>query len=347
MGRFEGIVVFVSGTAPQERVRARVTAQKLRFWEAELVEILQASPYRRQAPCPVFGRCGGCSWQHIEYSQQIEQKKKILVDALRSLKKLGEFEWREFLAAPSEFAYRNRIQVHIQNGRYGFYSSGTRDLVPVTHCLIAEAKINERLQDLRCGEESRIEIARLESGEVELMRGARDPEAAIFSQVNSAQNEILKKSLLEQIIGSPEWLMDLYAGSGNLTRPLVERFATSKVIAVEMSRNAVARGRKSLPKVEWISGDVEIELAKISRPSGKGCVVLDPPRTGVGAGTVENLIHLAPQQILYVSCNPTTFARDAERLVRSGRYKVHAVQGIDMFPQTEHVELIASLCAAT
>lgn len=350
VGRYEGVVVFVPDTAPQDLVRARVVEKKPRFWQAELVEILKPSPARRTAPCPVFERCGGCSWQHINYSTQVEQKQKILKDSLRGLNKFGEFEMLPFLQAPQEFNYRNRIQVHTRGGKFGFFAKRSRDLVTFDQCLISENAINDQLKNLKPIEDGKTEIAVTETGEVRVMPGGRDPEAALFSQVNTAQNEALKKCMREMIASKPEWIMDLYSGSGNLTFPLSDQFPEVPVLSVELSRVAVERGQalsKERKNLRWQAGDVEAVLHREKPLKGPGLVVLDPPRTGVSQQVVHELLRLRPQQIIYVSCNPSTFARDAERLVASGRFRLVKVMGVDMFPQTEHVELIASLCAAT
>lgn len=350
VGRFEGVVVFVPYTAPGDLIRARVTEQKPRFWEADLVEILKPGEGRRKAPCPVFERCGGCSWQHVDYSVQIAQKQKILESSLRGLRKLGEFEVQPLLAAPNEFNYRNRIQLQIRGGKKGFFAKRTRDLVTFEQCLIAETEINKNIARVSSANDGKVEIALTESGELRVMEGERDPEAALFSQVNTAQNEALKKLMLEFARVNPDWIMDLYSGSGNLTFPLADAYPDKPLLAVEMSRTSVERGRKLSahhPWIRWESGDVEKVLHKERPMNGVGLVILDPPRTGISKRVVDELLRLRPQQIVYVSCNPSTFARDAENFVRSGRFKLEFVRGIDMFPQTEHVELIASLCAAT
>lgn len=336
--------------APGDQIRARITDQKPRFWEAELVEILKPGQARRTAPCPVFEKCGGCSWQHVSYSEQIAQKQKILESSFRGLKKLGDFTFEPLLAAPSEFHYRNRIQVQIRGGQKGFFARRTRDLVKFEHCLIAEKKINAKLPEVPLEQDGKVELALTESGDLRIMAGDRDPEAALFSQVNSAQNEALKNLLIQFVTVNPDWMMDLYAGSGNLTFPLANAFSEKKLLAVEMSRTSVERGKKlsaNYPCIRWEAGDVEKVLHRERPIEGRGLVVLDPPRTGISKRVVDDLVRLKPQQIVYVSCNPTTFARDAENLVRTGRFRLQKVRGIDMFPQTEHVELIASLCAAT
>lgn len=348
VGRAEGIVVFVPGTAPGDRVRARITVKKPRLWEAELVEVLEPGPSRRKAPCPVAGICGGCPWQHVEYSAQVEQKKKILSDSLRGLKKFGDFEFLPFLAAPEEFGYRNRVQVQVQNRKFGFFGKGSHNLAETDHCLIAEPAINEKLKTLGSdlGNSKRIEIAVTETGDVVMMRDERDPEASLFSQVNTAQNGVMKKRMVEMIAGQPDWIFDLYSGAGNLTEPLAEKFPNAKVHGFELSAASVKRAEKRIGTVSWHVGDVEKTLGKVKRMGGSGLVVLDPPRPGASKAVLDGILALNAKQILYISCNPTTFARDAQRLLESGRYQLVSVQGLDMFPQSEHVELLASLRAA-
>lgn len=352
VGRHEGVVVFVGDVVPGDVVRARVTTKKSRLWEAELVEVLKPSPERRAAPCPVASRCGGCSWQQVNYAEQIRQKERILSDSLRGLKKLGEWRSLRVLPSPREFNYRNRIQLHFKNGRSGFFAKRSRDLVPTDKCLIAEEKLNEKWRELKAADGAKVEIALNERGEVLVMAGERDPEAALFAQVNTEQNEVMKRRMLDLIDVEPDWIMDLYSGSGNLTFPLAERFPGKPMHAIELSRRATERGQASarqrgLPNLKWIAADVGEGLRGIRKPDGVGLIVLDPPRTGADQQVVDELKRLHPKQIIYVSCNPTTFARDAERLIRDGEYRLDLVQGLDMFPQTEHVELIASLCAAT
>jgi 23S rRNA (uracil1939-C5)-methyltransferase len=341
--------VFVPLTAPGDRIRARVTAQKSRLLEAELVEILEPSQARRKPPCPLTDRCGGCSWQHVEYSMQIEQKQQILKMSLRGLEKYGAIPWREFIPAPEEFNYRNRIQVQIRGKEYGFFAKRSHNLVPVRECLIAEKEINSQLKTLRPDYDGKIEIARTRDGKVNILGGERDPEAALFSQVNEAQNRALIQEMLEIVSIEPEWIMDLYAGSGNLTWPLAEKFPGIGMHAVEFSRASVekARAERAVSGLKWHSGDVAKVLERLKPVAGRGLIVLDPPRLGASPEAIREILKHKPQQIVYVSCNPTTFARDAELLMREGAYRLESVRGLDMFPQTEHVELIASLCAAT
>lgn len=343
-------MVFVPATAPQDRVRVRVTARKARFWEAEVVQVISPSPHRRQPPCPVALRCGGCTWQHIDYAEQIRQKEKILRDSLRGLKDFAELP---FLAAPSEFHYRNRIQLQVQDGRFGFFAQRSRRLVEIKECWIAETDLNARLRQLTEADlrgVQRLELAITEDDQVRQWSAQRDPSLALFSQVNRAQNEVLRRlvaQLAQELQSKPAWIMDLYSGSGNLAEPLQSAFPGVPLTAVELSKASVQRGRQRFPKMQWKDGDVAEVLAHLSPRSGPGLIVLDPPRPGCEREVLSQIERHSPAGIVYVSCNPSTFARDVQRLQEKGRFKLLKVQGLDMFPQTEHVELVASLCAVT
>ncbi len=341
-------MVFVPGTAPGDVVNVRITNRKPRFLEGEVVEIIEAGPSRRQPPCAVADSCGGCCWQHVDYPEQIRQKEKILRDSLRKVEKLQPFTWGEFIPAPEEFHYRNRVQLHVRGGKFGFFSKGTHDLVPITRCWIAEDKINYRIAKLTAAEltSPRLEIAVRTDGEMVLMSDQRDPEEALFSQVNTAQNENLIRLLESSIKIQPDWILDLYCGSGNLTKPLAKKFPGTSILAADLSRTAIELAPK-LANVNFQAGDVAKILREFQVKPGAGLIVLDPPRTGCEPDVIHELVRLNPKQIVYISCNPTTFARDAERLLANGQFRVESVQGLDMFPQTEHVELISSLCAAT
>jgi 23S rRNA (uracil1939-C5)-methyltransferase len=343
VGRADGLVVFVPGTAPGDLVEVQITNQKPRFAEGQVVRVLEPSPSRREPPCPVANRCGGCSWQHVTYAEQIQQKDKIVRDALRKVEKRQAFEWRPLVPAPSEFGYRNRIQLQVREGRYGFFSKGTRDLVAIDQCLIAEETLNQQMKALTAEQlkATRIELAIRSDGSSVTMLEQRDPEEALFSQVNTAQNAQLIRLMLENIDGTPDWIFDLYCGSGNLTVPLAEKFPDAKITAVDLSRASIQRAPK-LNHVEFVAGDVVEVLGRLRKQNGSGLVVLDPPRTGCDARVLEQVRRLQPKQIVYVSCNPSTFARDVERLLDGG-HRLKSVQALDMFPQTEHVELVAAL----
>jgi 23S rRNA (uracil1939-C5)-methyltransferase len=136
LARMEGKVAFIPFTLPGERVRARVAEAKKDFVRALPVEILEASPDRVAAPCPVFGRCGGCDWQHIDPPAQARHKLAMAEDALR---RIGGIAFPGLAIESGEpWRYRNRVQIHrAADGTAGFLARSSHALVPIRDCPIS------------------------------------------------------------------------------------------------------------------------------------------------------------------------------------------------------------------
>lgn len=349
VGRFDGKVIFVPFTAPGDEVQVRITEDKGRFFEGEVVEMRTPSPSRREPPCKVFGECGGCRWQHVTYEEQLKQKEQIIKSSFRAFeKKCGAVDYKPIVGSPEEWHYRNRIQLHIENGKMGFYARKSRRVVEFDQCWIAEQALNEKYQSLEAenydnGE--RLELAITTTGDLVERKSGRDPEAAYFSQVNTAQNSQLITATIEAVRKeTPQFIFDLYCGTGNFTFPLQQQFPEAKITGVELSKQNLSFARALDPqqKIRWAQSDVADFLKEV-KPGKPTLVVLDPPRTGCDKTVIQQLLRTKPETIAYISCNPTTLARDLSLLAESSIYQIEFVQGFDMFPQTEHVETLSLL----
>jgi len=228
VARHEGLVIFVPDTGPEERVEIELTAVKKNFAEGRVLRILSSSPHRVQPPCPVAGICGGCSWQHVAYAEQLRQKREFVREALRKFSGFdlagsdvkGDSLVGEVVPSPFEFRYRNRIQLHHAGGRLGFHRRGSHHIVDIDDCLIAESELTAEFPRLHRKFENsspgRFELLKTEEGQV-VERGWRTTDGdkdgkdgedwtdgeslsgglvekgggSAFSQVNSAQNERL------------------------------------------------------------------------------------------------------------------------------------------------------------
>jgi 23S rRNA (uracil1939-C5)-methyltransferase len=181
LGRHEGKAVFVPLTMPGDRVVCRVVKVKRRYLEAELDAIVAASPQRREPPCPFFGSCGGCQWQHIPYQQQVDWKEKIFADLLVRSKVMVSERLKPIVAAPDEWRYRNRVQLKCCYGAegllIGFYRHASHVVVDIDKCLLLSPPIQITLEHLRrdlpdapCIEAvSQIDIACSDDGEVRII----------------------------------------------------------------------------------------------------------------------------------------------------------------------------------
>ena len=325
----DGRVCFVHGTLPGERVLVRITKEKKNHAEAEVVRILEAS-LRRVAPkCPVYGECGGCALQHASYDLQLEIKTAQVRELLRRFAKLPEAPVDQILPSPAEWGYRNRISIHADRQRIGFFHRKSRDLVDVAHCPLASEEVNARLAELRQNPPR---------GETRLtLRETGAPFG--FSQVNTAAAELLAATVIE-MCGSGEWLVDAYCGSGFFAKRLLEHF--QKVTGLEWSQGAVAEAKRSATEKEtYLPGAVENSLARVlsEAPLAGTTLLVDPPAEGLSPDVARAILENPPARLVYVSCDPATFSRDAAKFLE--RYTLSRVQPVDMFPQTAEIELAA------
>ncbi|MFQ5586732.1 MAG: 23S rRNA (uracil(1939)-C(5))-methyltransferase RlmD [Thermodesulfobacteriota bacterium] len=149
IGRVDGKVVFVPYTAPGDRVEVEVTGEKRGFLEGRVQRIITPSPGRAAPFCPLFGRCGGCQWQHIPYRDQVAWKERIFRESLERIGGVEELPLERAVAAETDRGYRTRAQFHVRNGRWGFFEAGSNDVVELEECPLLDPLINGSFNALR------------------------------------------------------------------------------------------------------------------------------------------------------------------------------------------------------
>jgi 23S rRNA (uracil1939-C5)-methyltransferase len=377
LGRLDGRVVFAPFVLPGERIRAQAEQEKPGMVRARMLEVLQAAPDRVAAPCAVFGRCGGCHYQHAPYARQLEVKRAILAEEVR---RLGKMEPPAEIAVVSAepFGYRNRVQLHVEESRIGYREGRSHKLCAVGRCPVGSPKLeaaiaalNEMARDGRWPrfmksievftDETQVQVNVLETdrpvarrffdwcGEKipGMVEGALDYEGRFrvssnsFFQVNRFLVDRLVEVALEGAEG--ETALDLYAGVGLLSMPLARTFRD--VTAVESGAGAVRdlqfnAERAELTNLRALPKTAEEYLTGLE--TAPDLVVLDPPRTGLGKAVVKRLAELRPRQVTIVACDPATLARDLAGLVAAG-YRVERMTLVDLFPQTYHLETVVRL----
>lgn len=371
MASHRGWDIFVFGGIPGERVVAEVLKVRRRYVAAKVVEVLQASPHRTEAPCRYFGDCTGCQWQHLDYDEQLAVKQRIVLDALVRVGGLEDVPVAPTIPSPARFGYRNHARFTVgPQGSLGFVNRESRRFVRIGSCMLMHDGINDLLSCLQdeCGETTQLSIrAGQETGDALIQPRLLLPEldfptgqkhyldsvdgkrfkvsSPSFFQVNVQQASQLAKLVREGLaLDGSEVILDAYAGVGTfaiLLAPFVK-----KVLAVEESAAAVADARENLEStgnaqnVEFLLGKTETVLQELEQVPD--AVVLDPPRAGCQPPALERLAQLAPRRVAYVSCDAETLARDL-KLLCQGPYSVEQVAPLDMFPQTHHVEAVAFL----
>ncbi|HET7263731.1 MAG TPA: 23S rRNA (uracil(1939)-C(5))-methyltransferase RlmD [bacterium] len=149
VGRLDGFVVFVPDTAPGDRVRARLWRVRSGYGEADLVGIESPSHVRTAAPCPHFGPCGGCTWQHLTYDAQTAAKESIVRESLAHLGGLRDVEVRPIVRMAAPWYYRNKMEFSFHPGGIGLHRRGAFDkIVPIASCYLESPRTNIILQEV-------------------------------------------------------------------------------------------------------------------------------------------------------------------------------------------------------
>jgi len=377
LGRVDGRVVFAPFVLPGERIRAKAEQEKPGLVRARMLEVLDAAPERVSAPCPVFGVCGGCHYQHAPYEFQLEAKRRILVEELRRLGKI-EAPVSIGTVAADPFRYRNRVQLHVAETSVGYREARSHKLVSISGCPVASPKIEEAIATLHrmtrdtrwprfiralevFTDEWHVQINVLETerpvarrffewcaAEIEgVVVGALDYRGEFRVSSNSffQVNRYLVDRLVETAVADAEGetATDLYAGVGLMSLPLGRRFR--EVTAIESGAGAVRdlwfnAERAGLSNVSGLQQTAEEHLAQLER--APDFVVADPPRAGLGKAVVKRLSELKPRRLVIVACDPATLARDLGGLMAAG-YRVERMTLVDLFPQTYHLETVVDL----
>jgi 23S rRNA (uracil1939-C5)-methyltransferase len=342
VARENGKAVFIPFTIEGELVSAKITREKKQFAEAEVVDLRQRSPYRVDPPCPYFGRCGGCAYQHIDYAHQLEIKTRQVRDVLKRIGKLDDVPMRPIVPSPLPYAYRNRVTVHAANGVIGYFQCESNRLIDVEHCSIAMEEVNRELADLRSHD--------VPDGHYTL-RARSGPR--VFSQTNDGVANALRDLIVQLMPSNQELLVDAFCGAGFFAKALVGKF--QRIVGIDWDRFAIAAAKENATEKEtYIAGDIEAELRRTDLTalsgqvssgktdgSAKTAMIVDPPAVGLSARLRKTIVDLAPATLIYVSCNPATLARDLAEL--HSRFKIESVTPLDMFPQTAEIEVVAQL----
>ena len=370
VGRVDNWVVFVPYTLPGERVRARIYRNEKNCSMADLVEVLVPSAQRVQPLCPVYGYCGGCQYQHLEYSAQLEWKTAQVADLLRLQAGL-ELPVLPAIASPQTYAYRSKITPHFHKpkdakvGNIGFLKTGSRsEVCDVKQCPIAMDELNAALPVVRKAVHQA--AAQYKRGATLLMRVS---EGSVITNNNAVCTEKVGTLTFNFLAGDffqnnpyilpaftgyvarqacaegARYLVDAYCGSGLFALTLAPHF--EKVLGVEVSETSADWARANarsngINHASFLAASAEAIFEQVDFPAEETAVVIDPPRKGCDLVFLNQLFAFGPARVVYVSCNPATQIRDLAEFDKAG-YEVVEVQPFDLFPQTKHLECVATL----
>lgn len=353
VARRDDFVFFVPWVALGEVVEAEVVEVKKHFARAKLLRVVQPSADRVQPLCRYFAECGGCQYQHLAYPAQLRLKHKQVRDLFQRIGGLDPLAVAEVVPCPQPYGYRNRIMIRSQWDKFkqglniGFIRAADRLVEDIERCEIAEPALNQQITRVR-------QQPPPKGGLKVVLRippeGWEVPPDSFFQN-----NFFLLPKLVEvarQCLrqSGSRHLADVYCGVGFFSiesGDLVDSFVGVEYdqLAIQAARrNAAAKGRTN---GEFIAGKAEELLPKILARfrAETTCVLLDPPRKGCQPEMLDLLRRVRPRQIIYISCQPATMARDLNILCGGDVFRTAQVIPLDMFPQTAHVECVADLRA--
>ncbi len=438
-GNEKNYVVFVQGSYPGDKVRARLLKIKNSYAEALAVNILTPSNERVNAKCKFFDTCGGCKQQDLDYDAQAKYKQQQIEEIFNKLGGFSGFEIEPIIPSQNVFYYRNKMEFSFSEKRWltkaeiskeGIldkdFSLGlhipkiydkvldvdecflqsevsnkilnfTRDFFKTRNTSVYSTKThigflrnlvirqsfntNDLMVNLVTSEENdelineycnalRKEIPQVTtlinninkkfaavavgdyekviygSGFIydEIGRHKFRISANSFFQTNTVQAEKLYQTALDfaELKGN-EIVYDLYSGAGTIAIFISDK--AKKVYAFEAVESAIADAKvnadlNNILNVKFFNADLYksflpiVDKYNIPKPE---VMIIDPPRSGMHPTTVDDVIKLSPDKIVYVSCNPATQVRDIRLMVEAG-YKLIKIKPVDMFPHTFHIE---------
>jgi 23S rRNA (uracil1939-C5)-methyltransferase len=360
---FEGKTCFVQGALPGETVEAQIVQEKKNFAKARTLRVLEASAQRVEPPCPHYGTCGGCQYQHVSYQEERRLKVLQLSETMERLAGV-KAPIEPMLYSEKEYHYRNSVTFHVAWNPKPlppvFYFIGNDNVSQVTirRCDILDdrfepilktpvslqkkiKKINFKLSqsgDIVSDEEERFFRIRL-NGEPIIANSKG------FFQTNLRITELLVEKVKEWVnAAQPQVFFDLYAGVGTfswLCAKEVLRIFCIEENPFSISALRMNREEKNAKSVEIIPGRVEnVFPPLLARVGAKEAVLLmDPPRQGLEKSLAEKIAQLeGAKALIYISCDIPTLARDLKIILSGKRFVLSQVVPLDMFPRTKHIE---------
>ena len=377
IARLGSLVVFMPGTIPGEVVAGKIIKVKKDYCRAETIKILEPSPDRIEPRCPCFGRCPGCSYQHMEYRRECELKHSQLLGQLRPL--LGVTDAEKVLppiASGQEYHYRNKIVLHVHRSAgdidIGYFKSDNTTVVDIAQCPLAHREINDKLAELRSNksfyhslhDRMNVTLQYTECNGVVYWRNQPDTKmswlkdnvdgelfsipAGSFFQVNPFGAAALRHEVVSYLKRrNYSVLIDAYCGSGYFACAAA-RAGIPVVRGVEIDAAAVAAANYNLSRCDCADAEIlEMDAAEylpriLASVSGRTALLVDPPRGGLARKAANAIGASNVETVIYISCNPATLCRDLRILAQYG-LDIEVIRAIDMFPRTAHFEVFSVL----
>jgi len=370
-------ITFVPNALVGEEVDIKELEEHKKYNICTSFELLNESPERCKDICKYYNDCGGCSIYHMNEELELLFKKRRIEDIMLHYAgiKLDDIE----IISGNMNGYRNKITLRVKDGKLGLLKEKTNDIVKIDECLIANSKINSLIkilnekikkQDINkiIIKTSNDEVMLGLYGKVNNIDDFKDICDSLYINDIPATNKYITKKIgnknyhirllsffqvndeickklfdeIRKIVKEikPKRVLDLYSGVGTIGIYISD--VANEVLGVETVKEAVIDAEENkkinnVKNISFINNKVENIIDKLN---GYDLIITDPPRKGLDTKTKETLKKINPKNIIYVSCNIMTLARDIKDL---DDYELESIKLFNMFPRTYHFESLALL----
>ena len=367
--RINNIVVFVPYTLSNEKVKIKIVSISKRFAVGKVIEFITKSDKRCEVKCNCYNECGGCNFLHINFNDELSIK-------INYINKLFNTNINTVLTN-NEYNYRNKATFHIKDGKIGYYSEKTNNIIEINNCLLLDNRINDIYNYLKEHELSTISevIIRVTTKDIMIVfKGEKYDindiinhfnitsiylndkliygESYIIEEIDNIKYSIYPDSFFQvnkdnmkimydktrEYAGYGNNLLDLYCGTGTIGIYLKDNF--KHIDGIEINKDSIknANINKKLNNINNIN--FVCGDASIAKNNNYDVIIVDPPRSGLSKKVIDFLNKSNSKRIVYISCNPKTLKRDIDLL---NNYKMIKLEIINMFNKTKHIECITLL----
>lgn len=374
VAKIDNIVVFIKGALKNEIVKIKINDVKKRYMIASIIEIIKPSNLRTNVLCPYYNKCGGCKFMHTSLDNEINIKKEFINNLFKEYK-------INYIDFNYEYNYRNKVTLHIKNGKLGLYKDKTNDLVEIDYCYLLDNRINDVIKELNKYDLSNIcEIVikstyftkeimisikgKLNDNDFNNIKNIKNLKSLyinnkleygnsyIIEIINNIKYSIYPDAFFQVNTRGMILLYDKikdYAGSGN---SLLDLYCGTGTIGIYLKDNFSKITGIEINNDSIENANINKKLNNINNieficndssynARGYDVLVVDPPRNGLSKKVISNINNNKYSKVIYVSCNPLTLKRDLKFL--EDKYVVKEISVLNMFVKTEHVESICML----
>ncbi|HEY1406273.1 MAG TPA: methyltransferase domain-containing protein [Spirochaetota bacterium] len=353
----DGKILFTPFVIPGEQADVEIMQDKKDFAFARPRNIITSSPDRISPECPNFSRCGGCDYLHMNYERERDEKKNIIIDSLTRIGKL-HIESIPVIKTlyDNRFHYRSHARIKSADGTTGFFGKDSHTIIPFPSngCLllneeinsfIVTAKFNRAETPVAIDDQCTI-IAPRDGRPLELTETVNGIRYHHSTKSFFQRNMLLRSKMIDRVMDyagddKNANILELGCGCGFFSLPLAGRFHS--VRGIDIDGESIRFARKNASENGITNSEfIKLDDAFVSGKERAEIIVADPPRAGLSENTRRAITSINPSRIIYISCNPSTWARDLKYFREHG-FDLKEATLIDMFPGTMHIEIISLL----